>query len=108
MGLPREPTYSLLAAACFSRHLEALKWAGERLAVKFGPALLTSPDFSFHHTKYYEASMGAGLIKRIFVFEPIVFGDCLAGAKRLAIGLEEELIRAEGYPELRPVNIDPG
>jgi hypothetical protein len=108
MGIPREPTYSLITASCFSRHPEALKWAVEQLTARFGPLALSSPDYSFHHTKYYASTMGTGLLKRIVVFEPIVGGDCLAEAKRFAIGLEDQLITAATYPEARPLNIDPG
>src|SRR5438105_629962 len=91
MGVPREPTYSLLVIACFSRHLDALDWAGEQLKARYGPVALNSPDFSFHHTKYYDATMGTGLIKRFLVFDTIVPADCLPPVKRFTIGLEEEL-----------------
>src|SRR5438132_14069145 len=73
----REPTYSLLAIACFSRHPDALQWAADRLTPPYGPVALASPDFDFHHTKYYDSTMGPGLVKRFLVFDPIVPADCL-------------------------------
>jgi hypothetical protein len=108
MGVPREPTYSLLVIACFSRHLDALQWAVEQLVPRYGTVLLTSPDFSFHHTKYYDKTMGTGLVKRLLVFEPIVYGDCLPEVKRFTIGLEEKLAASGRFPEVRPLNLDPG
>jgi hypothetical protein len=108
MGVPREPTYSLLVVACFSRHLDALQWAHDQLTPRFGPIALTSPDFDFHHTKYYDATMGSGLVKRILVFEPIVSADCLPEVKRWTIGLEKDFATSGQFPEERPLNLDPG
>src|SRR5258707_353049 len=108
MGIPREPTYSLLVAACFSRHVEALQWAAERLGNQYGSIILTSPDFSFHHTKYYESTMGTNLIKRLLVFESIVPADCLPEAKRFTMALEDQLAASGRFPVPRPLNVDPG
>jgi hypothetical protein len=108
MVVPREPTYSLLAVPCFSRHTAALQWAQDQLAARFGAIALTSPDFTFHHTKYYHATMGTDLIKRIFVFDSIVSADCLPEVKRFTIGLEGEIAENGLHPEKRPLNLDPG
>src|SRR5437879_4502175 len=102
MGVAREPTYSLLAVACFSRHPGALQWATDELAARYGPIALTSPNFTFHHTKYYDATMGTGLIKRFLVFEPMVQADCLPDVKHLTIALEKELAASGRFPEARP------
>lgn len=98
----------MLVVACFSRYTEALDWAGHQLSSRFGALALTSPDFSFHHTKYYQATMGAGLVKRFFVFDEIVPPDILPAAKRFAIELEGRLSQSHEYKEIRPINIDPG
>ena len=108
MGVPREPTYSLLVFATFSRHLDAMQWATDRLIPHYGPIAFTSPDFDFHHTKYYDATMGTGLIKRLFVFDPIVAADCLSEVKRFTIALEQECAESGRFPEERPLNLDPG
>ena len=108
MGVPREPTYSLLVVACFSRHVEALDWAVLQLTARFGKIALTSPDFTFNHTKYYESSMGTGLVKRIVVFDSIVSADCLPDVKRFTIDLERELAESNRHAEKRPLNLDPG
>lgn len=108
MNVPREPTYSLLVVAAFSRHPEALDWAAEQLAAKYGPIVMASPDFSFHHTKYYESTMGVGLVKRLLVFEPIIAADCLPELKRATVVMENELAESGRFPEMRPLNLDPG
>ena len=104
----RRPDPSLLVVACFSRHPQALDWAQARLQEAYGPIERVSPDFDFHHTDYYAASMGAGLKKRLIVFEPLRSGDILAAAKNFTIGLECEAARGGLYPEERPLNLDPG
>jgi len=101
-------THSILVVACFSRHTDALDWAADQLTKRYGAIILTSPDFSFHHTKYYDATMGTGLVKRFLVFEQLVPADCLADAKLGTIALEEELARSGRYTETRPLNLDPG
>jgi hypothetical protein len=108
MSVSREPTYSLLVVAGFSRHLEALKWAADQLTPQYGPTSLISPDFPFRHTKYYESAMGTDLVKRFLIFEPIVPADCLAEVKRFTINLEKKLADSGCYCEERPLNLDPG
>jgi Domain of unknown function (DUF4416) len=108
MGLPREPSYSLLVVAAFSRHPDALAWAVRQLKPKYGPIVLVSPDFAFNQTNYYEETMGTGLIKRFLVFDPIVPADCLPDVKKFTISLENELTAQGKYPESRPLNLDPG
>ena len=108
MGVPREPTYSLLVVAAFSRHPDALDWAAHQLTLRFGQVALVSPDFPFHHTKYYHATMGTGLIKRFFVFDAIVPADCLPDVKHFTISLESDVATMGRYAESRPLNLDPG
>ncbi len=99
---------SLLVVACFSRHLQALDWAQTRLQEAYGPIERVSTDFDFHHTDYYAASMGAGLKKRLIVFEQLHSGAVLPGAKNFTIGLESDSARSGLYPDERPLNLDPG
>jgi Domain of unknown function (DUF4416) len=69
---------------------------------------LASVPFDFNQTTYYESSMGPGLKKQFLVFDDLVAADCLAPVKRRTIELEDELARTGGFPEARPVNLDPG
>lgn len=102
------PADSLLVVACFSRHPEALAWAEEQLQPLYGPISLRSADYDFHHTRYYQATMGAQLRKRLLVFEPFVPPDCLPEVKRATYALEQQLARSGRLPEPRPLNLDPG
>jgi hypothetical protein len=101
-------THSLLVVAAFSRHPEALAWAEEQLQPLYGAVALRSADYDFHHTRYYEAAMGAQLRKRLIVFEPFVAPDCLPTVKRTTIALEQQLADSGRFPETRPLNLDPG
>src|SRR5579864_7920211 len=106
--LPRLPVPSLLVVAAFSRHGAALEWARNRLVETYGPIALASPEFSFHQTAYYETTMGKDLRKQFFGFEELAPSDCLAAVKLHTNQLEEELAKIGGYPEPRPLNLDPG
>jgi hypothetical protein len=108
MSSRRPPEKSLLVVAAFSRHVAALDWALERLQVEHGPLAMVSPDFAFHHTHYYDATMGTGLLKRLFVFEPLRESDILPLVKRQTIDLERELAVSARFSESRPLNLDPG
>lgn len=104
----RERLPAMLVVAAFSRHPEALAWAEEQLRSKYGDVILTSPDFDFHQTRYYEATMGPGLKKRFLAFADLVPLDCLADVKLFTIDLERQLARTRQFPEERPLNLDPG
>ncbi len=101
-------TYSQLVVACFSRHPDALAWAEDQLQPQFGAIALRSADYDFHHTSYYEPTMGPHLRKRLLVFAPPAAADCLPEAKHATIALEEQLARSGRFPERRPLNLDPG
>jgi hypothetical protein len=108
MTAPRPPDPVLLVVAAFSRHMTSIDWAREQLVRIFGPIVLESPPFDFNQTRYYEATMGAGLRKSFLVFEELVAADRLAEIKLKTIGLEQDLVRSGRYPEPRPLNLDPG
>jgi hypothetical protein len=108
MALPRAPERVLLVIAAFSRHGAAIDWARDRLQALLGPIALSSPVYDFNQTRYYEATMGAGLRKQFFVFERLVDAEALADVKLQANDLETELARQRLYEEPRPLNLDPG
>ncbi len=108
MGKLRLPGPVLLVIAAFSRHDRALSWAEEKLTAIFGPIARTSADFDFNQTRYYEPVMGPGLRKRFLVFQDLVDADRLAEIKLRTNQLEEGLARTGQFPELRPLNLDPG
>src|SRR5437763_1818274 len=108
MSRSADSLHALLVVACFSRHPEALAWAEDGLQLAYGPIQLRSADYEFHHTRYYAAEMGTGLRKRLLVFERMPPPDSLADIKKHTIGLEQELAKIARFPDLRPLNLDPG
>jgi hypothetical protein len=108
MAEPRPPVPALLVVACFSRHSEGLDWARQRLEASFGPVGLISPDFDFHQTTYYEATMGTNLRKRFLAFSDLVSLDSLADVKLRTNTLEADLAATGSFSEPRPLNLDPG
>jgi hypothetical protein len=105
---PRDTLHSRLVVAAFSRHPDALTWAWEQLQAKFGPIDQLSEPFEFHHTAYYQASMGVGLTKQLAVFTNLVAPDSLPDAKISTIQLEADLSSTRRFSEPRPLNLDPG
>lgn len=108
MSKPQSPEPVLLIVAAFSRHAEALAWAGLRLQADYGPILQTSPGYDFDQTDYYEPAMGWGLRKHLIAFRNPIDPGCLADVKLRTNTLEAELARTGAYPESRPLNLDPG
>jgi hypothetical protein len=108
MSTRRRPDPAQLVVACFSRHVGALDWAEQQLIASFGPLASRSPDYDFHHTKYYTKTMGADLKKRLLVFAQLRPANVLADVKNFTIGLESDLACRGVYPEERPLNLDPG
>jgi hypothetical protein len=108
MADPRNPPPLLLVVAAFSRHVAALDWGRDRLEQTHGPVALASAPFDFHHTAYYEPSMGPGLRKCLFAFRDLVSADCLPTVKLHTNDLEAELAATKAYAEPRPLNLDPG
>ncbi len=106
MAEPRPPVPVLLVVAAFSRYLTLLEQARYALEHLFGPVARVSAVYSFHQTSYYEASMGTDLRKQLWAFTDLIAAECLPEIKHRTNALEREL--AEGYPEVRPLNLDPG
>lgn len=108
MAQPRRSDPVLLVVALFSRQVDALAWARERLECYYGPTGIVSPDFCFNQTEYYQPTMGPDLVKRFLAFETLVDPGRLAEIKLRTNALEQELVDADRFPEPRPLNLDPG
>ena len=106
MAEPREPAPVLLVVAAFSRHVGLLADARRRLESAHGPVALASAEFTFDQTRYYEKTMGSGLLKQLWAFAELIAADRLPEIKRSTNALEREL--AAGHDEARPINLDPG
>jgi hypothetical protein len=108
MSLPRTPPSALLLVAAFSRHPDLLALARRRLEGSYGPVALTSPEYAFEQTAYYEPTMGAGLRKQLWAFEPLIDPATLPEIKHHTNALEQALAAESPRPEPRPINLDPG
>jgi hypothetical protein len=108
MSRPPTTTDAMLVVAIFSRHEDVLEETRRQLEFLFGPIGLAAAPYDFHHTRYYEPSMGADLKKQLLGFSRVVPLDSLVGIKRATIDLEAEIQRRFSGREARVVNIDPG
>jgi len=98
----------MLIVAAFSRQAEALGWAYERLEEAYGPIVAGSEIYPFTQTGYYEAAMGRDLQKQLWAFDRLVPLDSIAAIKNQTNALEAELADQNSFPEVRPLNLDPG
>ena len=108
MGAIQEPKPVMLLIAVSSRYDEALAWAAERAQAEFGPLGLVSEAFDFTETDYYRETMGDDLKKQFLTFEKLIDPGELARIKCLTNRWEDEYAGSAGYPEPRPLNLDPG
>lgn len=108
MGHIRSHRPVLLISAVFSRNDEALAWARQRLEESWGPVALASERFAFHETRFYERTMGSGILKMFLAFERLVDPASLPGIKLQTNAWEIEYRDAREWPEERPLNLDPG
>ena len=108
MGEIKKHKPALLIAAIISQFDEALKWADLETAKCWGKIEITSDDFDFGETDFYQASMGRGLKKRFVAFQDLIDPARLPSIKHDSNRLEEDFATQGEYPVTRPLNIDPG
>jgi hypothetical protein len=108
MSVPGRHRPVLCVLAVFSRYAAALQWARRHAEQHWGTVVLASPEFAFDQTDYYRQSMGPDLIKVLWAFEALIEPPCLVDRKLQTIGWEAAYKEASNWPELRPLNLDPG
>ncbi|MHB8899184.1 MAG: DUF4416 family protein [Thermoguttaceae bacterium] len=108
MGDPTGPPLSMLILAAFSRHDEALDWAREQAAERWGAPVLQSDRFAFGETGYYRRTMGDDLKKVFWAFSPGFDPSELPEVKLATNGWEVQFARQKSATEERPLNLDPG
>jgi hypothetical protein len=108
MGQVAEHRSVLLIVAAFSRHAAALDWARTRCELHFGPVALASDRFEHNETRYYEASMGPGLVKMFLAFDQLIDPARLVPLKLQSNAWEDEYQSTAAHSEPRPLNLDPG
>lgn len=110
MPVDLQPTpQAALVCAVLAPSRETIDESVSRLARQLGPVADHSHPYDFDYTSYYEAEMGAGLIKQLFHFKRLVSLDHLAQIKTETIAIERAMAREEKDQEVRrAANIDPG
>lgn len=108
MGQISDPQPVLLLLGAFSRHREAFDWAREQSSATWGNIALTSPQFLFEETDYYESTMGPGLKKQFWAFETLIDPAHLPRMKRQTNNWEAAYAQQGQHAEPRPLNLDPG
>jgi hypothetical protein len=103
---PHSPV--MLIAAAFSRYPEALDWARQTIAARWGTIALESPRLAFNETDYYEPTMGGELLKTFFACRELIDPARLPQWKLEANAWEAEYAQLGRHPEARPLNLDPG
>lgn len=103
---PQHP--ALRFAAVFGQDVAALDWACTRAAGEWGAVVQQSADIEFDMTRYYTASMGEGLKKRLVAFETLIDPVLLVESKTRSNEWEAEYQAIYSGPVQRAINIDPG
>ncbi len=104
MGVPREAPPAKLFAAVMHRPEVSPERIVERLSGRYGAVDARSRPYLFSHSAYYAKEMGAGLMKFLVSFGPLVPQEWLADVKVETNRLEEETKDGRG----RTCNVDPG
>ncbi len=108
MGESREHRPVLLILAVFSRYPDAIQWARQTAAEKWGDVAIASEVLPFEQTTFYESEMGAGLKKQLLAFERFQSPASLAQWKHQSNQWEAEYATRGLHDESRPLNVDPG
>jgi hypothetical protein len=97
--------HSALVVGLLAAGPDLISSARKRLAQEFGPVAEQSDPIAFTFTDYYQAEMGADLLRTWLGFVRLQPLDKLADIKRRTNALEDQLRNANGQ---RQVNLDPG
>ena len=107
MGEAHPPQPVNLVCPMLAGRPEWLDAAAQRLVAAFGPTDLVSETWPWAFSDYYEAEMGAPLLRRICSFRALIAPDAIIEAKLDTNRIEKELA-ASLTDQPRPVNLDPG
>jgi hypothetical protein len=108
MGSPGHPKPTKLFVALLLSPLLPQAQVEAALAELGGPLEAVSEPMPWEVSRYYEAEMGGGLVRRFFSFAPLISPDSLRDLKLRANELEREFALLRGAERARRVNIDPG
>ena len=101
----QESPQAALVCAVLSPGAEDVERAVGELSHRFGPVRERSAVYDFDYSSYYEAEMGAGLVKQLVWFDERVLPEQLPDIKLQTMEVERQL---SGGGVIRTANIDPG
>ncbi len=108
MGQIREPDPVNLVCPALAAKPEWLDAARAELECEFGSIDMESATWPWEFTHYYEAEMGAPLLRRIYSFADTLPADRIVEVKLTTNQIEGRLAAALDCAVNRPVNLDPG
>lgn len=109
MARPRSPRPVKLFVGLLGGDADLLRRTRQLLVRRCGPVDSESDLWPFDQTDYYEAEMGAGLLRWFLGFERLVPADELVAIKHETNALEQQVAEQALLPDIpRPVNLDPG
>jgi len=104
MGVPHPPEKAGLFIAILFSQREILRSVLPLLGERFGEVLLSSPEYAWDHTHYYEKELGRPIFRRFFFFKES-FDPLLLPEVKLETNAIEAAFTENGK---RRINLDPG
>jgi hypothetical protein len=108
MGTPKEPKPVKYCVALLSSEIVLLSAVEAELETILGAIDHRSDTIPWMLSRFYEAEMGAGLLRRFLSFEPLLSPQKLADIKLATQGIEERYRLTLGGGVRRRINLDPG
>jgi hypothetical protein len=108
MGQVLLPDPVLGFCAIYGNRPASLAWAREQLTAQWGPIALSTAEWAFSETRYYEATMGRDLRKQLLVFDRLQDPEFLPTWKHQSNQWELDYQARGGHDVARALNIDPG
>jgi hypothetical protein len=98
------PPPVLRLCSCLTAEEALLPEVEDALAEEFGPIALKSAPYPFDTSDYYEAEMGAGLLRYWFCFKELCAAESLPDFRHASGSIEKRFLEANR----RRINLDPG
>jgi hypothetical protein len=108
MGTPKEPKPGKYFVAGLSSETCLLNAVEAELESILGAIDSRSDSLPWTLSRFYEAEMGAGLLRRFLSFEPLLSPQKLADVKLATQEIEERYRVTRGAGVRRRINLDPG
>jgi hypothetical protein len=108
MGTPKEPKPAKYFVALLSAHTDLLTAVEADLSEFLGCLDARSETVPWTASRFYEAEMGHGLLRRFISFERLLSPEALSQIKILTQEIEDRYRQAPTDGRGRQVNCDPG